>query len=101
MDTRRVSHTAEVRGTDHVDLRRWPLIGRDDEMELATSALATGGCVVLTGTAGVGKTRLAREVLARAATDGDRAEWVTATQSAATDSARRGRPPRPGRVDRR
>ena len=84
MDARRVPHTAEIGGADQVDLRQWPLIGRDDELDLATSALATGGCVVLTGTAGVGKTRLAHEMLARAAKDGDRAEWVTATQSAAT-----------------
>ena len=84
MDTWRVPHVAEPDGAARVDLNRWPLVGRDDELELATSALEACNCVVLTGAAGVGKTRLAREVLARVATDHDRTEWVAATQSAAT-----------------
>ena len=84
MDGPRAPEPADFTGARHVDLSRWPLIGRDDELALATSALADSGCVVLTGAAGVGKTELAREVVVRAATDSDRTEWVTATQSAAT-----------------
>lgn len=67
-----------------VDLSRWPLVGRDDELALARSALTEHGSVVLTGAAGVGKTRLARELLAAAAAEGHRTEWVVATQTAAT-----------------
>ena len=67
-----------------LDAARWPLVGRDDELALAMAALAEHGSVVLTGDAGVGKTRLAHEVLGRAASDGDRTEWVAATHSAAT-----------------
>jgi len=66
------------------DAGRWPLVGRDDELELAISGLAEHGCVVLTGAAGVGKTRLAHEVLSRVARTRDRTEWIAATQSAAT-----------------
>ena len=84
MDTWRVPHVAEPDDAARVDLNRWPLVGRDDELELATSALEACNCVVLTGAAGVGKTRLAHEVLARVATDDNRTEWVAATQSAAT-----------------
>jgi DNA-binding CsgD family transcriptional regulator len=51
---------------------------------MAMAALAEHGNVVLTGDAGVGKTRLAHEVLGRVARDGDRTEWVAATHSAAT-----------------
>ena len=66
-----------------VDPSRWPLVGRDDELALATSALQEHGSVVLTGTAGVGKTRLAHEILARVAGERDRTEWVAATHAAA------------------
>jgi DNA-binding CsgD family transcriptional regulator len=84
MVARRAPHGAETHRGEHVDLSRWPLVGRDDELTLATGALASYGSVVLTGTAGVGKTRLAREVLARAAAEGDRTEWVAATHTAAS-----------------
>ncbi|MGH8977329.1 MAG: AAA family ATPase, partial [Acidimicrobiia bacterium] len=84
MDARRVPDAATIHGARHVDLSRWPLVGREDELDLATSALASGSSVVLTGAAGVGKTRLAHEVLARVAQNQDRTEWVAATQSAAS-----------------
>ncbi|MGQ0805902.1 MAG: LuxR C-terminal-related transcriptional regulator [Actinomycetota bacterium] len=71
-------------GAGTVDLSRWPLVGRDDELALARSALTEHGGVVLTGAAGVGKTRLAREVLGDAGAEGDRVVWVAATQAAAT-----------------
>ncbi|BBZ66537.1 LuxR family transcriptional regulator [Mycolicibacterium insubricum] len=43
---------------------RWPLTGRCEELRLITDALADGECrgVAIAGRAGVGKTRLAREV---------------------------------------
>lgn len=56
-----------------------PLIGRDEELAVAGSALARGGCVIA-GAAGVGKSRLAAEVAAR--TTGS-VERVVATSSAA------------------
>src|SRR5262249_29687466 len=83
MDARRGPNT-DAHSGGRVDLSRWPLIGRDDELALATAALASSGCVVLTGSAGVGKTKLAHEVLARVQRADDRTEWITATHSAAT-----------------
>jgi predicted ATPase/DNA-binding winged helix-turn-helix (wHTH) protein len=41
-----------------------PLVGRDDDRARVEQALADGGCVTLTGVAGVGKTSLARAVAA-------------------------------------
>jgi DNA-binding CsgD family transcriptional regulator len=83
MDARRGPNT-DAHSGGRVDLSRWPLIGRDDELALATAALASSGCVVLTGSAGVGKTKLAHEVLARVQRADDRTEWIAATHSAAT-----------------
>jgi DNA-binding CsgD family transcriptional regulator len=67
-------------------LRRgdWPLVGRDAELALATEACAAGDGVVLAGVAGVGKTRLAAELVANAARDGGRVVRVVATRSAAS-----------------
>jgi DNA-binding CsgD family transcriptional regulator len=64
----------------------WPLVGRDRELAFAATALAdedTSG-IALTGPAGVGRTRLAREMLARAAEAGWETEWLVATQAAAS-----------------
>jgi DNA-binding CsgD family transcriptional regulator len=61
----------------------WPLVGRGDELALAQESLRRRSCVVLAGAAGVGKTRLAREVLAANA-GGATPRWVAATRSAAT-----------------
>jgi DNA-binding CsgD family transcriptional regulator len=52
-------------------------------LALAQESLRRGSCVVLAGAAGVGKTRLAREVLAANA-GGAPPQWVAATRSAAT-----------------
>jgi hypothetical protein len=43
----------------------WPLVGREVELAQIDTALASLGSVLLTGPAGVGKTRLARAVIER------------------------------------
>jgi AAA ATPase domain len=65
---------------------QWPLVGRADELALIDQALAGSGTsgVVLAGAAGVGKTRLAREAVAAAATKGWVSRWAVATQAAAS-----------------
>jgi Mrp family chromosome partitioning ATPase len=64
----------------------WPFVGRVEELEWAAGARKRAGSVglILSGAAGVGKSRLAREVLAAAAADGNATEWVQATQAAAS-----------------
>lgn len=62
-----------------------PLTGRDSELDVIRRALGGVGNysgAVIVGTAGVGKTRLAREVLARAEASGERTYWIVGTQSA-------------------
>src|SRR5437763_14963747 len=60
----------------------WPMVGRVDELALAARAVAGSRSVVLSGEAGVGKTRLARELLDEVARDGDYVQWIAATESA-------------------
>ena len=63
----------------------WPLVGRQDELDLIVRCRQRGdGAVVLTGPAGVGKSRLAREALARFGRLGAQTRWVQATRSAAS-----------------
>ena len=63
----------------------WPVIGREPELARIADARAAGASAVLIqAPAGVGKTRLAREALARAQRDGARTAWAQATRSAAT-----------------
>ncbi len=62
-----------------------PLTGRDNELAAIGRALSRASRysgVVIVGAAGVGKTRLAREVLARAEASGERTHWIVGTQSA-------------------
>lgn len=62
-----------------------PLTGRDKELTVIRRALSGVGNhsgAVIVGAAGVGKTRLAREVLARAKASGERTYWIVGTQSA-------------------
>lgn len=62
----------------------FPLVGRQEELRLIEQAM--GGrepaSVVLAGAAGVGKSRLAREAIDRAAVRGLGTEWAVATYSA-------------------
>ncbi|WP_326545751.1 LuxR C-terminal-related transcriptional regulator [Mycolicibacterium sp. ND9-15] len=62
-----------------------PLAGRDGELATIRRA-TTGGAnksgVVIVGAAGVGKTRLAREVLRLAECAGERTNWIVGTESA-------------------
>jgi DNA-binding CsgD family transcriptional regulator len=60
----------------------WPLVGRDDEISFAREQIVTGGSVVIAGDAGVGKTRLARELTFSAQDDGRKTEWAVATHAA-------------------
>ena len=64
----------------------WPLVGRQVELEALVADVrdARGGGVVLAGAAGVGKTRVAREALARVQAAGSDVEWVAATRAAAS-----------------
>ncbi len=65
-----------------IALDRWPLIGRSDELSFARERIVSGGSVVIAGDAGVGKTRLARELIASAEGEGRRTEWAVATHAA-------------------
>jgi DNA-binding CsgD family transcriptional regulator len=67
-------------------IRQWPLIGRSEELAvIAEAARATtdrAGGIMLSGTAGVGKTRVAREAVARCGPRTARRHWIVGTQSA-------------------
>jgi len=63
----------------------WPLTGREDELHVLQQVLTDRRprSVVLVGSAGVGKTRLAREAQQIAERSGRPTRWVTATHSVA------------------
>jgi DNA-binding CsgD family transcriptional regulator len=62
----------------------WPLVGREEELERMAQARAGRLCgVMIRAGAGVGKSRLAREELAKAEREGALVEWIQATRSAA------------------
>ena len=67
-------------------LPRWPLVGRHEELDALERAIDEPGCgaAVIAGPAGVGKTRLATELLASAERAGHTTVKVAASQSAAT-----------------
>src|SRR4051794_9593555 len=57
----------------------WPLCGRDEEADLIGSVVGppdSGGTVVVLGSAGVGKTRLLRELSSRLEEEGRTVRWV-------------------------
>ena len=62
----------------------WQLTGRAEELRFLDAATRRSGArgVLLAGAAGVGKSRLAREVLDRAEAKGMTTRWVSATASA-------------------
>ena len=62
----------------------WPLTGRSKEMRLIEAALSDRDCsgIVVCGAAGVGKSRIAREAITSAASNGCEVRWVVATNSA-------------------
>jgi DNA-binding CsgD family transcriptional regulator len=63
----------------------WSLVGRTDELALIDNwRSAHNRGVVIAGPAGVGKSRLARELVGRAESAGTETRWVQATRSAAS-----------------
>ncbi len=68
-----------------IDMRlMWPLVGRSEEMRVIATALSDPGSsgIVIRGAAGVGKSRIAREALNAAASQGCEVRWVAGTHSA-------------------
>lgn len=61
----------------------WPLVGRSAVLADIGAGLRARG-VVLAGPVGVGKTRLAREALERARSEGREIEWLAATREGAS-----------------
>jgi DNA-binding CsgD family transcriptional regulator len=64
----------------------WPLVGRDTELAQISSARSDRSCpgVVVSASAGMGKSRLAREACAEARAVGMPTLWAQATASSAT-----------------
>jgi DNA-binding CsgD family transcriptional regulator len=62
----------------------WPLIGRSGEMRTVERAIAASDVsgILICGAAGVGKSRIAREALAAAASRGSDVRWTAGTSSA-------------------
>ncbi|MFI9825997.1 AAA family ATPase [Streptomyces sp. NPDC052013] len=65
---------------------RWPLAERDEELNAFTTAWSNRRCqaLIICGPAGVGKSRLAEECLARAVREGFKGGRATASTAAAT-----------------
>ncbi|OBJ36848.1 hypothetical protein A5630_06175, partial [Mycolicibacterium mucogenicum] len=63
----------------------WPLVGRSAELAVIAAATRAGGGhaggIVLSGPAGVGKTRLAREAMGEGLFRGARRHWIVGTAS--------------------
>lgn len=64
----------------------WPMVGRDEELGVIRDCLGRQGAIgaVISGEAGIGKTRLAREAMALGESAGCRTEWVAATGALAS-----------------
>jgi DNA-binding NarL/FixJ family response regulator len=67
-------------------ISQWPLVGRSEELQLIAEATRAVGDqargVVLSGAAGVGKTRLAREAVGGCGRRSTRRHWIVGTTSA-------------------
>jgi DNA-binding CsgD family transcriptional regulator len=63
---------------------RWPLTGRGEEMRIIEAAISASDLsgIVVCGAAGVGKSRIAREALTSAVSNGCEIRWVVGTSSA-------------------
>ena len=68
-----------------VVVRKWPLVGRDEELGLIAATMHGGsaGGMVLAGAAGVGKSRLAAQAVQLASSEGWRTYRAVATKDAA------------------
>jgi len=64
----------------------WPLTGRSNEMRLIEAAVfdADSSGIIVSGAAGVGKSRIAREALNSAESTGCEVRWIAGTSSART-----------------
>jgi DNA-binding NarL/FixJ family response regulator len=63
--------------------RRWPLTGRDEELRRVKAAIRPGAAgIVVAGSAGVGKTRLAREALMVRGDGGPTVVWAHGSTAA-------------------
>ena len=62
----------------------WPLIGRSEEMQIIRAATTDPDMsgIVISGAAGVGKSRVAREALSHAEANGRCVQWAMGTSSA-------------------
>ncbi|MGV0812274.1 LuxR C-terminal-related transcriptional regulator [Mycolicibacterium boenickei] len=67
-------------------IRQWPLVGRSEELQVIADATRAGveraRGIVLSGSAGVGKTRVAREAVAGCGARSTRRHWIVGTASA-------------------
>ncbi len=80
---RDLASSGAVDGYSETMVAAWPLIGRAEELDrLRESTTPGAGGSVLVGPAGVGKTRLAREVLTYWQGQGRQCRWFVATRSA-------------------
>jgi hypothetical protein len=70
--------------------RSWPLIGRDEQLRTVAAAIRAGAAgIVVAGPAGVGKTRLVREILAAPAGRRVTVAWAHGSTAARPDGAGR------------
>lgn len=67
-------------------IRQWPLVGRAEELQVIADATGAGAVhprgIVVSGSAGVGKTRVAREAITGCGGRGARRHWIVGTDSA-------------------
>jgi DNA-binding NarL/FixJ family response regulator len=67
-------------------IRQWPLVGRSEELAVIAEATRAGGGrargIVLSGSAGVGKTRIAREAVEGCGPRKARRHWIIGTATA-------------------
>lgn len=61
----------------------WALVGRERLLQSIEGSADRGGGIVLCGPAGVGKTRVVREMLTQLESAGHEVEWVAATRAVA------------------